>query len=145
MYATSLTSISGNLFRNNTDATDFGGAFYEATSLTSIPSDLFRNNTRATTFYFTFTRIAITSIPSGLFRNNTNITDCAGIFAEVPNLTSIPDDLFSNNNEVTRFSFVFSGSKKLSCSRIAEASAYWDRWNANGVDMKEATKDCKSN
>ena len=105
-----VTSISENLFSNNTEVTDFSNTFYNCSGLTgSIPENLFANNTAVTDFRYTFQNCrGLTSIPENLFSNNTAVTVFINTFYYCTGLTSIPENLFSNNTKVTSFSRTFN-------------------------------------
>ena len=116
-----LTSISENLFSNNTAVTDFNYTFGYCSGLTgSIPANLFSNNTAVTDFSETFYNCTglIGSIPENLFSNNTAVTSFGYTFSSCSGLTSIPENLFSNNKAVTSFFATFSGCSQLTSTAV---------------------------
>jgi hypothetical protein len=139
----SLISIPENLFKYNTKVTTIDAVFYR-TAITHIPKDLFRYNAGITNFGSAFVGTLITSIPEDLFRYNINATDFSHTFYDAVYLTSIPEDLFKYNGKVTIFNDVFRKCFSLKCSDITAAAKNWPRWNAKGVNMTNATYDCKN-
>ncbi len=111
---TSLTSISQDLFKYNTDVTSFQSCFASCYSLTSIPTDLFKYNTVVTNFQSCFYGCSsLTSLPTDLFKYNTAVTNFYSCFYSCSSLTSLPTDLFKYNTAVTDFSYCFSNCFSL--------------------------------
>lgn len=94
---TSLTFIPENLFANNTNVTNFAGAFLSCSLITSIPTGLFSNNTVATNFLNTFAFCtSLNSVPENLFANNILANNFESCFNNVSLTTTSYSNLLIN-------------------------------------------------
>ena len=110
----SLITIPENLFRYNTAVTTFGTCFNNCTSLISIPENLFRYNTATTTFTYCFESCTtLISIPENLFKYNINAAQFGNCFWKCSALTSIPENLFKYNINAVYFGYCFNGCSSL--------------------------------
>lgn len=102
-----LTTISADLFKNYTKATDFSSCFRDCKALTAIPEGLFDNHTLAKTFTCCFYNCtALKEIPEGLFANNTAAKNFSSCFYNC-NLAKLNAKIFSLEGNIegnTRFS-----------------------------------------
>lgn len=107
---TSLSAITTGLFKYNTIATNFYGAFYGCSALVTLPSDLFGDSgtaAGATTFLQAFQNCtALKNLPTDLFRYNSGITIFTRAFQHT-GLTGITADTFRYNTLVTNFDITF--------------------------------------
>ena len=108
-----LQSVCGKLFKNNSQITDIQSCFYGCTNLSTIPNDLcsyFTNVTRMTNF---LRDTSIESLPQGLLDNCTNVTTLEYFCSGCSQLKTIPELLFNNNLKCDHFNFAFNGCTSL--------------------------------
>ena len=87
----------GDIFKNDTERTDFSQCLSGCSSLVSFHSGLFDSCEKATSFRYCFGRCGnLTSIPEGLFDNCPEVTNFNGCFNGCYSITSIPERLFDN-------------------------------------------------
>lgn len=110
----SLTSLPGDLFRNNPNILQFGYTFLNCTGLLELPGDLFRYNTKAEIFTAAFRGcVGLKSLPGDLFRYNVLATNFNLCFRGCTNLEEVPEKLFNNNLNATFFEFTFQDCDSL--------------------------------
>ncbi|MGL5981435.1 MAG: hypothetical protein ACRCZY_11295, partial [Phocaeicola sp.] len=108
-----LTSVPEKLFAQNVDAENFASLFSGCSALKSVPEKLFVQNLKATNFGSLFTFSGITSVPEKLFAQNVAAEDLASLFNKCKSLTSVPENLFVNNTKVTSFNYLFAECTSL--------------------------------
>lgn len=114
-----LTTIPGNLFKENTNVVSFNSAFFR-TALTAIPENLFKNCVKVESFSRTFMGCNnLVSVPVGLFKNCPDVESFVELFCYCNNLTTIPVDVFDHNRIVTEFFGIFQY-----CSNLSGESPY---------------------
>lgn len=104
-----ISSIPEDVFKFNTKATDFTECFSD-TRITSIPPNLFKYNTEALSFNLCFDSCPLSAIPEHLFDTNTKATNFRCCFQHAGNFTSIPENLFANCTKATNFLGCFNGA-----------------------------------
>ncbi len=139
-YCSSLITIPENLFRYNINVTQFGNCFSYCSSLTSIPENLFKYNIAVTDFGACFKNCtSLTSIPENLFRYNTAVTTFTYCFESCTTLTSIPENLFRYNINVTQFGNCF-----WKCSALTSIPENLFKYNINAVYFGYCFNSCSS-
>ena len=116
---TNLTSVVADIFKYNTQITDFSNLFEGCSNLSSISGDIFKYNTNATSFYYSFKGTNLSAIPNGLFTHNTKAYGFAWCFQDCANLETMPTDLFqycTDGSSMFDRQECFSGCPKLQLS-----------------------------
>lgn len=99
--------VPAGLFDQLVNVTSFSNVFRYCSKFKSIPVDLFKYNTQVTDFSWAFGNNDHISIPVGLFSTCTEVTNFQGVFYSNTNLTSagLPADTFANCSKVIYFGY----------------------------------------
>lgn len=110
-----LKSIPAELFANCPNALRFDYVL-GATAITEIPEELFKNNSAATIFTGAFSAcVNLEKIPQGILNGAKSATDIKYMFAGCDSVEEIPSGMFTNNTAITNLEYIFykTGVKRL--------------------------------